>query len=149
MENPVVYFKPEGRVPTHAPERATDFACGYDIFAAIAVPLDINPGTTVRIATGFSVATPPNIAMLLLPRSGLATKYGIVLANEVGLIDPDYRGEVLVALRNMSRNQYTLSPGERIAQALFVPIIHPEFKVTDHLPPSGRGRGGFGSTGSF
>lgn len=128
--------------------RATPGAAGYDVRAAVGVVLA--PGEKFLMPTGLRLkASTPGIAMVLLPRSGLSHTHGVILGNTVGLIDPDYRGEIKVSLHNTSRTSFTITAGDRIAQAIFIPVEHPTFCgdiVTDDTP---RGEGGFGHTGGF
>jgi len=147
MTNSQVLFTFAGSVPSTLPNKATNGSAGYDIYAAIGTPFDLNPGSTVAIPAGFRVALPQNMVMLLISRSGLAVHHNVVLANQMGVIDSDYRGEVKVVLRNLDRITYTIRPQERIAQALFLPVFSPDFHITHELPPTIRGEGGFGSTG--
>lgn len=130
-------------------ERATDGSAGYDVQAAIENDITIYPGQTQMIPLGFSVfIEDKNIAAILLPRSGLGTKKGIVLANTVGLIDSDYQGQVLAAVKNTSNDAFVVTPLSRIGQLVFVPVVHREFElVKEFTNTSARGTGGFGSTG--
>lgn len=132
------------------PKQATTGSAGYDISACISEPVTINPGEIVKIPTGISVALDENNAVILIyARSSLATKFGITLANCVGVVDSDYRGEILVAMINQGGKAYTISHGERIAQMVITPIFTPEIVVTDNLSETERGAGGFGSTGKI
>ena len=130
-----------------APERATEHAGGYDVFAAEAV--EIAPGQTVAVSTGVKVALPNDWALLVLPRSGISFKTGVRVANAPGLVDADYRGEVKVLLNNTGPHAVRFNRGERIAQIMFVPYFAPVFDVVpeDELSNTARGVGGFGSTG--
>ena len=130
-------------------ERATDGSAGYDVSAAIDQDVTIYPGETKMIPLGFSVyIEDKNIAAILLPRSGLGTKKGIVLANTVGLIDSDYQGQVMAAVKNTSNDAFIVTPLARIGQMVFVPVVHREFElVKEFTSASARGTGGFGSTG--
>ena len=131
-----------------APTRATAGSAGYDLYACLEKPLCIAPGEAVGVPTGFAMALPDSGCVgLVYARSGLAIKHGLVPQNCVGVIDSDYRGEVLVALRNQSAAAYTVAPGERIAQMLVVPVLTPELTLTDDLGSSERGEKGFGSSG--
>ena len=131
-----------------APTRATAGSAGYDLYACLEKPLCIAPGEVVGVPTGFAMALPDSGCVgLVFARSGLAIKHGLVPQNCVGVIDSDYRGEVLVALRNQSAAAYTVAPGERIAQLVIAPVLLPEIVPTDCLPDTDRGDGGFGSTG--
>lgn len=127
------------------PHRATPGAAGYDLTAT--EPTTLLPGQTKTIPTGLHLELPENTALLVLPRSGLAAKHGITVANAPGLIDPDYRGEIKVILINHGDTKYTIKKGDRIAQALFTPFVAPKFSKTQTLTPTLRGAGGLGSTG--
>ena len=133
------------------PEYATDGSAGLDLRAVIEKPINIAPGETKMIATGLAINIgDPNVACILLPRSGLGIKKGLVLGNLVGLCDSDYQGEYMVAAwnRNLSGDTIVVSPGERIAQAVFIPVIQVEFEdVEEFSEKTQRGEGGFGSTG--
>lgn len=133
------------------PEYATDGSAGLDLRAANDEPISIAPGETKMIPTGFAINIgDPNVACILLPRSGLGIKKGLVLGNLVGLCDSDYQGEYMVAAwnRNPSGDPIVVSPGERIAQAVFIPVIQVEFEdVEEFSEKTQRGEGGFGSTG--
>lgn len=131
------------------PARATDGSAGYDIKGCIDSEIKIKPGESVLIPTGFALnIDDKNIAAALLPRSGLGHKNGIVLGNLVGLIDSDYQGEVFVSCWNRSDKIFTIYPGMRIAQMIFVPVVHPELTaVSEFSAPTCRGDGGFGHTG--
>jgi dUTP pyrophosphatase len=132
-----------------APIFATSGSAGVDIYAHIEKEIAIHPGNTALIPTGFAMAIPPGFAALLIPRSGLGHKSGIVLGNLVGLIDEDYRGGVAVSVWNRQRSgmPFLISPGDRIAQMVIVPIARPTYRVVEELPSTDRGDGGFGSTG--
>ena len=133
------------------PEYATDGSAGLDLRAVIEKPINIAPGETKMIATGLAINIgDPNVACILLPRSGLGIKKGLVLGNLVGLCDSDYQGEYMVAAwnRNLSGDPIVVSPGERIAQAVFIPVIQVKFEdVEEFSEKTQRGEGGFGSTG--
>ena len=133
------------------PEYATSGAAGLDLRAMIDAPVEIAPGQTVMIPTGIAIhIMDASLACLLLPRSGLGAKKGLVLGNLVGLCDSDYQGEYIVAAwnRNLSGEPIVVSPGERIAQAVFVPVVRVQMQVVDSFSQdSERGTGGFGSTG--
>lgn len=131
------------------PKFQTDGSAAMDIRACIDDELEIiEPGETVLINTGFAIHIGEyQVAAKLLPRSGLSTKYGIVLANSVGLIDSDYQGEIMVALHNNSNKDFVVNDGDRIAQMMFVPYFMPSFKIVNEFIESERGTGGFGSTG--
>ena len=133
------------------PEYATPGSAGVDVSAAINEPISIAPGETKMIPTGFAINIgDPNIACILLPRSGLGIKKGLVLGNLVGLCDSDYQGEYMVAAwnRNLSGDPIVINPGDRLAQAVFIPVIQVEFEqVSEFTEKTERGDGGFGSTG--
>lgn len=131
------------------PTRATEGAAGIDLRACIEAPLTIKAGASVLVGTGIAIYLgDPNFAGLILPRSGLGHKHGIVLGNLVGLIDADYQGELLVSVWNRSDNDFVLAPGERMAQYVVVPVTRPTFCVVDEFDKaSARGVGGFGHTG--
>ena len=133
------------------PEYATDGSAGLDLRAVIEKPINIAPGETKMIPTGLAINIgDPNVACILLPRSGLGIKKGLVLGNLVGLCDSDYQGEYMVAAwnRNLSGDTIVVSPGERIAQAVFIPVIQVKFEdVEEFSEKTQRGEGGFGSTG--
>jgi len=131
------------------PERATAGSAGVDLRAMIDAPLVLAPGACELLATGLAVYIgDPGLAGLILPRSGLGHKHGIVLGNLVGLIDSDYQGPLKVSAWNRSDTPYTIEPGERIAQFVLVPVVAPELAVVDEFVASDRGEGGFGSTGT-
>lgn len=129
------------------PTYGTDFAAGADIYADTTENIDVLPHQTVMIPTGFAIEIPIGHAGLVFPRSGISTKRGLAPANKVGVIDSDYRGEVMVAIHNHSDEPSTLAPGERIAQLVITPVLTPGFKVCDSLSDTQRADGGFGSTG--
>ena len=130
------------------PKQATTGSAGSDLYAALEEPLSIPAGAIRSIPTG--IAAEPDtdsVALLIFPRSGLASKHGITLANAIGLVDSDYRGEICVSLINLRKEAFTIEPGMRIAQLVASPILLPEIEVTDTLTETQRGAGGFGSTG--
>ena len=129
------------------PKRATDGSAGYDLYACLAQPERIRPGETKKIPTGIAMALPLGVVGLICARSSMAVTYGILPANAVGVIDSDYRGEVLVALYNQSGQPYQICHGDRIAQLLLVPYFTPSVELCEHLDDTQRGTGGFGSTG--
>ncbi|WP_201582534.1 dUTP diphosphatase [Psychrobacter jeotgali] len=131
------------------PTRATDGSAGIDLRACIDEPLTIKAGSTHLIGTGLAVyIQDPSYAGMILPRSGLGHKHGIVLGNLVGLIDADYQGELMVSIWNRSEEDFVLSPAERMAQYIVVPIARPEFEIVkDFSDESIRGAGGFGHSG--
>ena len=130
------------------PKQATTGSAGSELYAALEEPLSIPAGAIRSIPTG--IAAEPDtdsVALLIFPRSGLASKHGITLANAIGLVDSDYRGEICVPLINLGKEAFTIEPGMRIAQLVVSPILLPEIEVTDTLTETQRGAGGFGSTG--
>jgi dUTP pyrophosphatase len=130
------------------PEYATHGSAGLDLRACIDKPLLLNPGETVLIPTGMAVyIANPEWAAMLLPRSGLGHKHGIVLGNLVGLIDSDYQGQLMVSCWNRGSSAFTIDVGERIAQMVIVPVIQVGFDIVSEFTESSRGEGGFGSTG--
>ena len=130
------------------PSRATAGSAGLDLRACLDGPVTITPRQLARIPTGVAIALPgPEYVALVFARSGLATKHGVALANGVGVIDSDYRGEIQVALSNHGWKDYLIQPGERIAQLVVLPVAQAEILVTDTLDDTERGSGGFGSTG--
>ena len=131
------------------PTRGSNEAAGYDLYADIQSPVRIEPGSVMKIGTGSSTQLPPCMAALIFPRSGLSTKKGLRLANCVGLVDPDYRGEYIVALYNDSETPQIVMPGERIAQVVFSPFYEINFIEADELNGTERGEGGFGASGQF
>ena len=131
------------------PTRGSNNAAGYDLYADIETPVTIEPVSVMKISTGISTQLPSYMAALIFPRSGLSTKKGLRLANCVGLVDPDYRGEYIVALYNDSETPQIVMPGERIAQVVFSPFYEINFIETDELNDTERGEGGFGASGQF
>lgn len=129
------------------PAYGTEFSAGADLRALIDAPISIAPGESKLIHTGIAIAMPAGVVGLVFARSGLATKQGLAPANKVGVIDSDYRGEVMVCLYNQSNEIRVVENGDRIAQIAFVPYFTADFEVCDTLPESVRGEGGFGSTG--
>lgn len=130
------------------PTYGSEMAAGVDLYAAIDQDIEIRPHETVKIGTGIAIQLPNFTAGLILPRSGIATKQGLRPANTPGLIDPDYRGEILVALHNDSEIPQTVTPGERIAQLVCIKYSIVPFNVVDELDETERGDQGFGSTGA-
>lgn len=130
------------------PEHATDGSAGMDLRACVESTITVKPGETVLIPTGFAMhISDPGMAAVILPRSGLGHKHGLVLGNLVGLIDSDYQGQVYVSCWNRSDKSFEVEPGMRIAQLVFVPVIMADFEVVDSFEASKRGAGGFGHTG--
>lgn len=129
------------------PTRATHGSAGYDMTAVLDAPVTVCHGEVCKIPTGVAIQLPAGYAALILGRSGLGIKHGVVPANAVGLIDSDYRGEIVVGLTCQCQAGYTVQPGERIAQMVIVPVATPELTAVDILDDTIRGVGGFGSTG--
>ncbi len=130
------------------PGYATDGSAGIDMRACLDEPLEVRPGDTHLLPTGIAIHIgDPALAAVLLPRSGLGHKHGIVLGNLVGLIDADYQGQVFVSCWNRSGQSFTIQPGERIAQMVFMPIVRAHFEVVESFQESTRGAGGFGHSG--
>ena len=130
------------------PVYASEYAAGADLYACLDEPVTIEPNETKLIKTGLSMAIPEGLAGLIYARSGLASKRGLAPANKVGVIDSDYRGEVMVALHNHGTTPQTVEHGERIAQLVLAPVINASFNIVDDLDSTARGEGGFGSTGT-
>ena len=128
------------RAKEHLPKTATAGSAGVDLKALLDFPLTVNPGET-HIAD-------PGYAALILPRSGLGHKHGIVLGNLVGLIDSDYQGELMISVWNRGKDAFTINPFDRIAQLVIVPVAQPEFELVDEFGETDRGTNGFGSTGT-
>ena len=130
------------------PQHATTGSAGMDLRACIEAPLALLPGAVELIPTGVSIYIgDPDLAAVLLPRSGLGHKNGIVLGNLVGLIDSDYQGPLMVSVWNRGAAAFTINPGDRIAQMVFVPVVQVGFEVVEDFSASARGAGGFGSSG--
>jgi len=138
------------RVSGHLPAYATPGSAGLDLRACIDAPIVLEPGQAALIPTGLAIHIgDPGLAAMLLPRSGLGHKHGIVLGNLVGLIDSDYQGPLMVSCWNRGVAVYTVQPLERIAQMVIVPVVHARFRRVDAFEESARGSGGFGSTGAL
>jgi dUTP pyrophosphatase len=130
------------------PEYATPGSAGLDLRACLDAPLILEPGATFLIPTGLAIhIEDPGLAAVLLPRSGLGHKHGIVLGNLTGLIDSDYQGQVFVSCWNRSLQAFEIQPGDRIAQMVFIPVVQVEFEQVDDFSASRRGEGGFGHSG--
>lgn len=130
------------------PDYATAGSAGLDLRACLAEPLTVHPGETHLIPTGMAIhINDPGLAAVVLPRSGLGHKHGIVLGNLVGLIDSDYQGELLVSCWNRGHAPFTIAIGERIAQLVIVPVVRAQFSIVPAFTPSARGAGGFGHSG--
>ncbi|WP_322105293.1 dUTP diphosphatase [Paraburkholderia sp. J41] len=136
------------RMRDQLPHYATPGSAGLDLRACLEAPLTLEPGETKLIPTGLAIhVADPGYAALILPRSGLGHKHGIVLGNLVGLIDSDYQGELMISTWNRGATTFTLNPLERLAQLVIVPVVQAQFNIVDEFPASVRGAGGFGSTG--
>lgn len=138
----------DARLRDQLPAYATAGSAGLDLRACIDTPILLKPGQTELIPSGIAIhLDDPGLAAMVLPRSGMGHKHGIVLGNLVGLIDSDYQGQILVSLWNRGQSTFTLNPMERIAQLVVVPVVQVGFNVVDDFAHSTRGAGGFGSTG--
>ena len=138
----------DARMAAHLPQYATPGSAGLDLRACIDAPLPVEPGQAVLIPTGLALHIgDPGLAAMLLPRSGLGHKHGLVLGNLVGLIDSDYQGPLMVSCWNRGSQAYTVQPLERIAQMVIVPVVQAAFRRVEEFGASARGEGGFGSTG--
>ena len=136
------------RIKDNLPHYATAGAAGLDLRACIDAPIELKPGATELVPSGIAIhLADPGLAAMVLPRSGLGHKHGIVLGNLVGLIDSDYQGQIFVSLWNRGGSAFMLNPLERIAQLVVVPVLQVELSVVDEFTASERGAGGFGSTG--
>ena len=130
------------------PRHETEGAAGLDLRACIDAPAEIAPGGTLLVSSGIAIhIADPGLAAVVLPRSGLGHRHGIVLGNLVGLIDSDYQGPVGISVWNRGDEPFTMEPGERIAQLVFLPVIRPRFEVVDAFDETERGAGGFGHSG--
>lgn len=137
------------RIRENPPHYASDGAAGLDLRAAIAAPLILAPGASELVPTGIAIhLADPGLAAMILPRSGLGHKHGLVLGNLVGLIDSDYQGEIFVSVWNRGQQPFVIEPMMRIAQLVVVPVVQVEWDEVAAFPPTDRGAGGFGSTGS-
>ena len=136
------------RLKTHPPAYATEGAAGLDLRACLPGPITLHPGETTLVPSGLAIhLSDPGLAAMVLPRSGLGHKHGIVLGNLVGLIDSDYQGEIMVSTWNRGKESFTLNPLDRLAQLVVVPVMQVAFNVVEEFDASSRGDGGFGSTG--
>ena len=129
------------------PRRSSASAAGADLYALLSEPLEIAPGDTAFIPTGISAEIPEGYAGFVFARSGLASKVGLAPANKVGVVDSDYRGEIIVALHNHSDSSATVCSGDRVAQLVVMPVVTADYIEADELSGTERGAGGFGSTG--
>lgn len=143
MNIKVKKLNPDATLPTYG----SDYAAGADLYVCLEKPVTINPGETVMLHTGLAMEIPAGYAGLIYPRSGMASKRGLAPANKVGVVDPDYRGEFMVAMHNHSNIPQTVEPNERIAQLVIAPFLTVQFDEAEELSDTVRGEGGFGSTG--
>ncbi|TDO95883.1 dUTP diphosphatase [Marinomonas balearica] len=131
------------------PTYATEGSAGLDLRACLDEPIKLSPGETTLLPTGIAIyIQDPNLAATILPRSGLGHKHGIVLGNLVGLIDSDYQGELMVSCWNRGQTEFTIEPGERVAQLVLLPVIQADFDIVTEFESTERGAGGFGHTGT-
>jgi dUTP pyrophosphatase len=138
----------DARMAEQIPAYATPGSAGLDLRACLDVAITLAPGQTTLIPTGLAIhIADPGLAAIILPRSGLGHKHGIVLGNLVGLIDSDYQGQLMVSCWNRGQTEFTIQPFERIAQLVIVPVVQAQFRRVDSFDASERGSGGFGSTG--
>lgn len=136
------------RMRAQLPAYATPGSAGLDLRACLDAPLTLEPGATVLVPTGLAIhLADPGYAAMILPRSGMGHKHGIVLGNLVGLIDSDYQGQLMISTWNRGQTAFVLNPMERLAQLVIVPVVQATFNVVDDFDASDRGDGGFGSTG--
>ncbi|RZI59032.1 MAG: dUTP diphosphatase [Rubrivivax sp.] len=136
------------RMAEQLPAYATTGSAGLDLRACLDEAITLAPGDTVLVPTGLAIHIgDAGLAAMILPRSGLGHKHGVVLGNLVGLIDSDYQGQLMVSVWNRGKDVFTIQPMERIAQMVIVPVVQPTFRVVDDFDASSRGEGGFGSTG--
>lgn len=138
----------DARMADQLPCYATPGSAGLDLRACLDAPLVLAPGQTTLIPTGLAVHLgDPGLAAMILPRSGLGHKHGIVLGNLVGLIDSDYQGQLMISTWNRGQNAFTIQPGDRIAQLVFMPVVQAQFELVEEFDTSERGEGGFGHSG--
>ncbi|PRE89064.1 dUTP diphosphatase [Burkholderia multivorans] len=138
----------DARMRDYLPAYATAGSAGLDLRACLDAPLTLKPGDTALVPTGLAIhLADPGYAALILPRSGLGHKHGIVLGNLVGLIDSDYQGQLMVSTWNRGQTEFVLNPFEQLAQLVIVPVVQAQFNIVDDFAQSERGAGGFGSTG--
>ena len=144
----LVKIKKTNSLIKNVPTYSSEGSAGLDLRACLDEAIEIAAGETVLVKTGLAIyIEDPNFAGLILPRSGLGHKHGIVLGNLVGLIDSDYQGELMVSVWNRGQNTFRLEPGERLAQYVLVPVVQAEFEQVEEFVATGRGAGGFGHTG--
>nr|WP_320011361.1 dUTP diphosphatase [uncultured Desulfobulbus sp.] len=143
----ITWLDPEATADLSLPAYETELAAGMDISAALVEPLTLEPSVIALIPSGLAVAIPPGFEIQVRPRSGLAVKHGVTVVNAPGTIDADYRGEVKVGLINLSRENFTINRGDRIAQLVLAPVARACWQQVEHLDATERGSGGFGHTG--
>ena len=148
MKTAKIWFKKLDPAAT-APHYGTEFSAGADLYACLKNAIVIEPGTTEFVSTGLAMEIPEGLVGLIYARSGLACKKGLAPANKVGVIDSDYRGEIIVALHNHSKQELVVKSGDRIAQMVITPYIYGDFDEAAELEETVRGEGGFGSTGGY
>jgi dUTP pyrophosphatase len=148
MQNKIQLKLLDDKVKEYLPQYATQGSAGLDLRACLDTPLILKPGQTELIPTGIAIHIEDNqLCGMILPRSGLGHKHGIVLGNLVGLIDSDYQGQLFISIWNRGQTEFVLNPLERIAQLVIVPVVQVGFELVDDFTQSDRGEGGFGSTG--
>lgn len=148
MSYPVKLKRMTGCEDVQLPQKMSELASGYDLHAAVAEPLTLQPGERALVPTGIAIAMPAGLEAQIRPRSGLAFKHGITCLNSPGTIDADYRGEIKVLLINLGREPFTIERNDRIAQMVFQLVPQTELKLVDELDETDRGAGGFGHTGT-
>lgn len=145
MKTKIKKLREKARIPVYQ----TENSAAADLYACLDEPFTVCAGARAKIPTGIAMEYEnENAAAVICARSGLSAKHGIALANGIGVVDPDYRGEIFVSVVNLSDKDYTIEDGERIAQLMFLPVIRAEFELSEQLSETERGEGGFGSTGS-
>lgn len=147
MENSMILRMKKVREQAQLPQRQTEGSAGYDLRACVEEPVTLRPGEGFAFPTGLAAEIPQGLVGLIFCRSGLGVKHGVSLPNCVGVIDSDYRGELIVPLKNFGDEAYTIQPGERIAQLILMPVYLPPVVEVEELSQTQRGEGGFGSTG--
>lgn len=141
------WLDPDASTDLALPSYESELAAGMDICAAVAASYTLHPGKRSLIETGLAVALPPGFELQVRPRSGLAVKHGVTILNSPGTIDADYRGEIKIALINLSDEAYVINRGDRIAQLVLAPVVRAGVELVSELDPTTRGAGGFGHTG--
>lgn len=141
------WLDPDASADLALPSYESELAAGMDICAAVSSSYTLHPGTRCLIETGLAVALPPGFEIQVRPRSGLAVKHGVTILNSPGTIDADYRGEIKIALINLSDEAFVINRGDRIAQLVLAPVVRARIELVSELDPTVRGAGGFGHTG--